>query len=142
MNSPFISRIKNDILDQPKSKSILENIKSKYIMQIIFDNIQIKKFLELIKYNNNIQQKLNINISNYKEYSEIYTSIEIEIIPIKNMFTKIININNEEDKKYFHIYFNGSKEETNKTFIDKSENISKINIVINYQIKSLFKLFY
>ena len=57
MNSPFISRIKNDILDQPKSKSILENIKSKYIMQIIFDNIQIKKFLELIKYNNNIQQK-------------------------------------------------------------------------------------
>ena len=37
-----------------------------------------KKSLDIVKYNKNI---ININIKDYKEYSEIYSSIEIEIKP-------------------------------------------------------------
>ena len=75
MDSKIASNNEKEITEPIKSKITLENIKSKYIMQIIFDNIQIKKFLELIKYNNNIQQKLDINIKNYQEYSQIYSPI-------------------------------------------------------------------
>ena len=37
-----------------------------------------KKSLDIIKYNKNIQKRINISIKDYKEYSEIYSSIEIE----------------------------------------------------------------
>ena len=54
----------------------LLKIKSKIIMNKILSNlIEIKK-LKLIKYNKNIQKRLNININDYKECS----SIELEII--------------------------------------------------------------
>ena len=33
----------------------------------------------IIKCNKKIQNRLNINIKDYKEYSEIYTPIEIEL---------------------------------------------------------------
>ena len=85
--------------------NILKNILSDYFIQKCFDYIHKRKSLEIIKYNKNIQKRINININNYKECSEKYSSIEIEIIPIKNNYGKIINIK-EENKKYFHIYFN------------------------------------
>ena len=49
-----------------------------------------KKILDLVKYNKNIKDRLNISIKDYKEYSEIYSSIEIEIKPIKNKYDKFI----------------------------------------------------
>ena len=52
-----------------------------------------KKSLEIIKYNNNIKNRINISIKDYKEYSEIYSSIEIEIKPVNNKYGKFININ-------------------------------------------------
>ena len=80
-------------------------------------------------------------VNNYKEYSEKYSSIEIEIIPAKNKYSKFININ-KGDESYYHIYLN-SKEEIKRTFLekDKDKNIKKINIIIDYQIKSFFNLF-
>ena len=52
-----------------------------------------KKTLNIVKYNRNIKKRMNINIKDYKEYSEIYSSIEIEIKPVKNNYDKFININ-------------------------------------------------
>ena len=66
--------------------------------------------LETIRYNKNIQKRINININHYKAYSEEYSSIEFDIIPMKGEYGKFININ-EEDEKYFHIYFNVNKNE-------------------------------
>ena len=103
--------------------------------------MQKKISLEIIKYNINIQKRLNININNYKNFSELYSSIELEIIPIQNKYGSFININ-EEDKNYFHIYFNNNKKEIKKTELNKEDKVSKINIIINYQIKSFFKLFF
>ena len=125
-------------LIKPKNKYI--NIKSDYFIQKLFNNIQTKIYLEIIKYNMNIQKRLNININNYKNYSELYSSIELEIILIQNEYGSFINIK-EEDKNYFHIYFNNNKEEIKKTELNKEDKVSKINIVINYQINSFYELF-
>ena len=96
--------------------NILENIKSKYILQLIFNDLQKAKLLNIIRYNKNIQKKLDINLNDYKESSKI----EIELIVFKNYEMefkamalaeeswklKFINISNKE---YFHIYFNDNK---------------------------------
>ena len=84
--------------DKEQTKSIV-NIKSKYILRIIFNNLEKKKLLDIAKYNKNIKEKINININDYKEYSDL---IEIEIKPINNKFGKFINII-EKDARYYHI---------------------------------------
>ena len=68
---------------------------------------------------------MNININNYKDFSEKFSSIELEIIPIQNEYGPFINIK-EEDKKYFHIYFNDNKEEIKKTELNKEDNYQKL----------------
>ena len=134
------------ITDQEKSKIInsnnkLKNLKSDYFIQKFFNYMTKRRALELIKYNKNIQKRMNININNYKDYSEKYSSIEIEIIPMKNEYGKFIDIK-EEDKNYYHIYFNDNKkEEIKKTSINKKDNVSKINIIIDYQVNSFSRLF-
>ena len=86
--------------------NILKNIKSNYILSKIYDNIQKRKYLEIVKYNKKMQNRLNLSIKDY----EIYTQIEIEIIPCKEKYGKFINIK-ENDKLYYNIYFNDNKEE-------------------------------
>ena len=86
-----------------KSNPIIENIKSKYILSKIYDNIPKKKKLEIVKYNKKIQNRLNLSIKDYKEYSEIFSQIEIEIIPAKDEYGIFININ-KNDKLYYHIF--------------------------------------
>ena len=64
------------------------------------------KTLNIIKYNRKLQELLNYNIKNYKEYSELYSSIKIEIITFKKKYGKFINILKKEDELYYHLYFN------------------------------------
>ena len=120
----------------------LRNLQSDYFIQKFFGYMSERKYLETIRYNKSIQKRINININHYKAYSETKTSIELDIIPMKGKYGKFININ-EEDKKYFHIYFNDNKKkEIENTSLYKDDNVSKISIIIDYQIKSLKKLFY
>ena len=90
------------------SDNLLKNIKSNFILKKFFDYIDKKKAIESIKYNKSIQKRINININHYKEYSEKYSSIEIEIKPIENKYGRFINIK-EEDEEYYHIYYNDNK---------------------------------
>ena len=83
-----------------------------------------KKSLDIIKYNKKIKERINIGIKDYKEYSEIYSSIEIEIKLVNNKYGKFINID-EENEKYFRIYFNNNKEEIKKNYLNENENIEK-----------------
>ena len=62
----------------------------------------------MIKYNNKLQKRLNLDINYYKEYSLYYSPIEIEIKPIINRYGEFINISNI-DKDYYHIYFDNKK---------------------------------
>ena len=133
------------ISEKEELKSIKLNkyneIKSDYFLQKVFNYMHKGAKLEIIKYNKNMQKRLKINTNNYKEYSEIYTSIEIEIITKKNETSKFINIKKGEEK-YYHIYFNDNKKnEIKRTYLNKDDKISKINIIIDYQIKSFFELF-
>ena len=85
------------------SNNQLRNLKSHYILKIIFEYMTERKSLETIRYNKNIQKRINININHYKAYSEKYSSIELDIIPMKGEYGNFININ-EEDKKYLFSY--------------------------------------
>ena len=87
-----------------------------------------------------MQKRLNLSINDYKEYSEIYTPIEIELIPFKNEFDEFIK--NKEEERYYHIYFNDSKEETKRNYLKRDDKVSIIKIIIDYQIKSFEFLFY
>ena len=83
-------------------------IKSNYFLQKVFNNLEKKRILYITKYNKKIKKRINININDYKEYSEKYSSIEIEIKTFNDTTHKFININ-EEDEKNYHIYFNNNK---------------------------------
>ena len=121
------------------SKDNLNNIKSDFFLQKICDCLKRNKSLEIFKCNKNLQKRLNININNYKEYSEIYSSIEIELIPIENSKGKLfINIP-EDEKKYFHIYFNESRDDIKNNELVKDNKVSRIKIIIDYQVKSFIK---
>ena len=93
--------------------------------------------LLIVKYNKKLQNRLNLSIEDYKEYS----SIEIELKLVNNKYGKFIN-NPDKDKKYYHIYFNNSKEEIKRNYLKDKEKVNTIKIVINYQVKSFEYLFY
>ena len=95
----LISKEKNE-KNQIKSGTKYENIKTNYFLIKVFDNLEKRKTLNLVKYNKNIKKRINININDYKEYSEKYSSIEIEIKPVNIKYDKFINIK-DEDKKYY-----------------------------------------
>ena len=143
---------KNTLNKKEDSKLInsyvrLINIKSNYFLEKFFGIIP-KRSLENIKCNKNIQKRLNIDINTYKEYSENYSSIEIEIIPKKDIIFDpkvtegFINIQKEKNRKYYHIYFNDNKvEEIKRTNLMSDDKVSKINIIIDHKIKSFSNLF-
>ena len=117
-----------------------ENIRSKYILRILFDNIKEKKFLEIIKYNKILQTRLEISIKDYAEYAKEHSKIEIELKLVDNTYASFINIPYKKNQ-YFHIYFNNSNKEMKRTYLKYSEKIKTIKILIDFQIKSLNGLF-
>ena len=76
----------------------------------------------MIKYNKSLMKRINININDYKEYSETNSSIEIEIKLVDNKYGKFIN-NNEKNENYYHIYFNNDKNEIKRNYINNDEKI-------------------
>ena len=91
-------------MDSSKSKNLLQKIRSKYIIQRILDNLKKKSSLEILKVNNALRTRLNLTINDYKNYSEIYSSIEIEIIPEKNKYGKFIKIKKIKKMRNISIY--------------------------------------
>ena len=50
----------------------LKKIRCKYIIQIVFSFIQKKTSLQIVKYNKDLQTKLNLKLSSYKKLSETF----------------------------------------------------------------------
>ena len=139
------SKENNKENESAKPNPITEKIKSDYFLQKLYDNTTKNKKLEIAKYNKKIQNRINLSVKDYKKYSETFTPIEIEIIPTKGKYGKFININenDENDKLNYHIYFNNNKKEIkNKYEIEEEDKVTKIKIIIDYQIKSFKKLFF
>ena len=130
--------------NKSKLRGKIENVKSKYILQKIFNNIIKDKTIKIVKYNKNIKNKININIDDYEKYWR--EKVEIEIIPAENKyskFSKFINIYDKNKYKYCHIYFNNNyKKQIKRNYLKKGENVTKINIILDKQIQSFCRLFY
>ena len=88
-----------------------------------------------------MQKRLNLSFKDYKEYCQLYSTIEIELKIEDNKYNKFINISSN-NKKYYHICYNDNKKEKIKsTSLKKNDKISKINIIIDYQVESFYDLF-
>ena len=115
MESDNLLLKENGEISQMKSKNKYGNLKNDYFLQKVFNNVERKKLLNIVKYNKNIKKRINININDFKEYSEKYSSIEIEIKLVNNKYSKFVNI--------------------------KDEEIKIIKIIIDYKIEFFEKLF-
>jgi hypothetical protein len=134
MGAKHISKNKNK---DNLSNANFKNIKSNYMLSKIYANLEHKKKLKVVKYNKKIQNRLNLNIKDYEECLKIV----IEIITFNYKFGKFINIEDKE-KIYYHIYFNDNKEEIrNKYEIEEEDKVTKIKVIIDYQVKSFEELF-
>ena len=141
MKSGIIS--KEEKLNQIKSKVNLNNLKSIVILKKILSYITKNESLNILRYNKKLQKRLNLSINDYKDYSQLYSPIEIELkfdenkCDEKNRFIYIL----DEEKEYYHIYFDNSKEEIKRNYLDEKEKVNSIKIIIDYQVKSFKKLF-
>ena len=54
--------------NQMKLHTKFENIKADYFLEKVFNNLKKGKTLNIVKYNKNIKNKINISINDYKEY--------------------------------------------------------------------------
>ena len=123
------------------SQNNIGHLKSKFILKKIINLIKEKTFLEIIKYNKKAQNRLDIDINNYKNFSKKFSSIELELTIIKKDYNKFISIFEEENKKYYHIFLNDNEKEIMKYELDENDNLEKLKIIIDYQIKSFEGLF-
>ena len=115
----------------------LESVKSVCIIRKILNNLERMKYFKIIKYNKQIQKRLNISPDDYRDFS----IIKIELIPIENKSGNFINIFNEEDRPYYHIYFDNDRKDKNRYYLKDDDNAKKIMIKIDSQVKSLRNLF-
>ena len=118
-------------------KISFKKVKSNYILKEIFNDLHNNKTLEIIRYNKYIQKRINKDIHFFKKYLQIV----IEIIPTENKYGYFINISNNNDRHYYHIYFNDNENEIQRKYITEEDNVTKIKIVIDYEIKNLYGLF-
>ena len=139
MNS--INTTSYEILEHKNKKNGFGNLKSDFILKKIIDYIKKNKLLEIMKHNKTLQKRLSLGINNYKDFCQLYTPIEIELKLDENKYGEFIKINNKE-KDYYHIYFNNSKEEINRNYLNLNEKVEKIKIIIDYQVKSFRALFF
>ena len=90
---------------------MIKNVKSSYILRIIFSFMNEKQKLKLIKYNKSLQETMDIKLINYKIMSEKY------IIYEQNGKGKEINYYGE--LLYEGEYLNGERNGKGKEYNDK-----------------------
>ena len=118
----------------------IENIKSNYLLDLIFTHMKRNLKLKIMKQNEQLQKRLNLSLKDYKEYALYYSSIEVELTVSDNRYGTFINIPNKE-KEYYHIYFDNLAEEIKRNSTQKDEKIKTIKIIIDYQVISFKRLF-
>ena len=130
----------NKKIQKAKTKAYFQNIKSDFILKKIFNFMKKNKFLDIMKYNKELQKRFNLCINDYKDYFQLYSPIEIELKIFRYNHGNFINISDDE-KDYYHIYFDNSKEEIKRNYFNKDDYVKNIKIIIDYQVKSFNELF-
>ena len=65
MNSSSQLNKEKTEINQFKAKGIFKKLKSNYFLQKLFNNLMKKKSLDIIKYNKNLKNRMNISIKDY-----------------------------------------------------------------------------
>ena len=114
-------------MDEQKNKyCYLNAIKSIYILKRIFDYTTPIKKLNIIRYNNNIKAKLNINLDDYIENQYIVIEIYPYSMKRRRRNKKFINISSEKDESLCHIYFDDDNEtEIKRYYLSGHEKLSE-----------------
>jgi len=92
---------------------MLENIKSIYFLKILFSLLDDGIKLKLLRYNKNLQTKLDINIMNYKRFANKYILTEENLVKEYNIFTDELIFEGE--------YLNGKRNEKGKEYNNKGK---------------------
>ena len=112
----------------------LKDVKNNFIFRRIFDNLDINKLLNIIRYNKYFQKRLNKDLDDYKNE---YSIIVFEIIPVEDKYVYFL----KKKEPSFHIYLNDNKEELDRIYITRYDNVKKIKILVDKEIKSFAELF-
>ena len=120
LNNKNLTKIFSDnklnLLNKNNEKNILSNkVKSDYIIKKIFSYLNEKNKLKIIKYNKNLQNKININLINYKLFKGIYIEYESET-KVKEYYGDTGNIRFEGE------YLNGKRNGKGKEY-HNNENL-------------------
>ena len=109
----------------------MNGIKSKYILIKIFDLLLKKKIFQIIKYNQKIQDILELELDDYINYYNKIPKIEIELSISNNISNeKNIFINTNENESYYNIYFDDKKEKIDKNSLNIMNGIKSKYILI------------
>ena len=117
---------------------MLKMVKSRYILKYIFDNITERRTLSVIIHNKRLLEKLDISEAEFRKFTRIEIDIQLSKEPKTNNL-QFLNIN--EDKKYYHIYLDNKEDISKRNYVKLNENIQKISVVLEMEIKSLKGLF-
>ena len=93
------------------------------------------KFWNIIK-----NYKKDLSVNDYKDCSQLYSPIKIELKLVENYYGKFINIPNKQEE-YYHIYFDNLNKEIKRNYLKEKEKVKIIKIIIDYQVISFRKLF-
>ena len=116
---------------------MFNDIHSNFILKKIFHNLDKKDYCQIIRYNKNLQKKLNITIKDYNLLYKIYSKIELEIIPTSGKIQTDEIIKRNYKESFYHITYNY---ENNKS-IKKKRNLKSIHIIIDTEFETLNGLF-
>ena len=91
--------------EKTESKNIFKNLKSAHFLLKLFDNLLKKKSLDIIKYNKNIKDRINISIKDYKEIKNIQKYIhQLKLKYNLLIINKAILLILKKKMKYIIIY--------------------------------------
>ena len=112
---------------------MLKKTISDFFIIKLFSNVNEWVKLKMVKYNKNLQKKIDISLINYKIFSGRYIIYETNVIGKE--------YNGYNDKLYFvGEYINGErngkgKEEKEKEEKEKIETLKNIMMMVNYYLK-------
>ena len=73
-------------------------------------------------------------VSNKIESKDIFKNLKNDYF-LQNLFCYLLKKKTLEIIKYNNIYFNDNKEEIKRNDLNENYNVSKIKIIIDYQVK-------
>ena len=155
-------KFKKILINKKIIKKMLADIKSKYLLEMIFDFLRKRIKLKIVKYNKNLQEKLNIVREDFKQYkllketnAKLNLNIEDTDLTYLDLNDKKLNENGLDDLnkiefiKLKSLILSNNKIKDikplykyNLEILDLSKNkISEINIFHNNNFTDLKELY-